>query len=271
MAFDSRLESELQLIVEELDLLDLDSVTVYKNRMQSSFDRHKYGNHVNKLMIKFIPEEKHDKFLRLTTRINEVRKRIRNLNNPLAVKICDYISEVEEDVDLALRVIDYFRAYYGHNSPRLAIKLYLTSQMHQIKPMLKMRLLNEAQKICEIFIPSKEQIMRVHQVKEATSNGVLGGPVTTRQLDNSSLLQLVEKELNDVQLQIQSKVSISNSKGKYRSNSATRPSICSSLSSPFSPSNRYLSFGSNSTSSFVSSKTSPSFKGFPHSLVVRRC
>lgn len=249
------------MIVEELDLLDLDSVTVFRNRMQSPFDRHKYGNNINKLMLKFIPEDKHEKFLRLTTRINDVRKRIRNLNHPVAIKICDYLSVLEEDTDSALRVIDYFRAYYGSNSPRLAIKLYLTSQIHQIKPMLKLRLLNEAQKICEIFIPSKEQIMKAQRGKNPSDPVDTSSSLSAPHV-NSSLLQLVEKELNDAQLQIQSKVSISNSKGKWRYSSATRSSI-SSLSSPppFSTS-RYLSNGTRN----IPSKP---FKVFPHSLMSR--
>lgn len=220
-------------------------------------------------MIKFIPEDKHERFLRLTTQINDVRKRIRNLSHPVAIKVCDYLSEVEEDIELALRVIDYFRAYYGSHSPRLAIKLYLTSQMYQVKPMLRLRLLSEAQKICEIFTPSKEQILRTRKGKETLDGGAINDPLSVP-LENSSLMQLVEKKLNDAQMQIQSEVSISNSKAKWRSHSATRPSVSSSSSFSSTPSSqfsmsRYLSTYNNGTSRNATS-TKLSSKRFPHPL-----
>lgn len=240
-------------------------------------------------MIKLIPQDKHEQFVRVTTRINEVRKRIRNLNHPVAMRMFDYLSEVEEDVDLALRVIDYFRAYYGQNHPRLAIKLYLTSQMSQVKPMLKLRLLNEAQKICEVIVPSREQIMRAR--KEAVGISTDHGSGTEAKpsspslsvssfshphSSDSSLMLLIEKDLNEVQMQIQSKVSISNSKGKWRSNSLTRgPSPSSppfsSLSSASFSQNRYFSASSNRSRSITPSKSHFKSLLFPHSLISNRC
>lgn len=160
--------------------------------------------------------------------------------------------------------------------------------MSQVKPMLKLRLLNEAQKICEVIIPSREQIMRArkeavgistdHGSETKPSSPSLSVPYSHPHPSDSSLMSLIEKDVDEVQMQIQSKVSISNSKGKWRSNSLTRgpssaPSFSpfSSLSSASFSQNRYLSGSSNRSRSITPSKSSFKSLLFPHSLISNRC
>lgn len=327
-------DKELTEMCDDMESLWLDSVIALRTKRQLEL---KLGRGAGKSSFRlkdlidtscdhpvlesfFENEDQREKGLKLVQKINQNRKQILTLRNILSVRLADFISVLDEDVDLSLKIIDYFRAYYGRNHPRLALKLYLTGMIVRKKPSLKQRLLLEARNIASVFVPSFEQQIRKdnwmdlhhddesrndseddyhgveddhmgrrrHDVRHnnysdglmrsrgrvrptlvdhhslnhephhhhlhsnsdnndqkssSSSKGrssspaaVASGPAKAAGEDMKNfptLISLIEKELKEVQEQIQANAAISNHKCKWRSHSSTRSSSSSSSSPSF--------------------------------------
>ena len=272
-------DAKLRDICDDMEDLGLDNFSIYDKKRH--FERRSSNNSSNsyrsdaernsrtssssskaedaKLLLHLVDndERKKKKALRLLDKIERTRKSALSMHNVLSIRIADLISAFEGNTELALKVIDYFRIFYGRSHPRLALKLYLTAMIIQNNNLLKQKLLLEAKNITSIYTPSVAEQMRSNIIADIdvgiTNSGKNVGHDRGRQrercrLSSSSstttsniyhsrtrhqtptaeqvvqpqtqfdtLLSLVDKELKATQQAIQFKASLSNAKCKSSS------------------------------------------------------
>ncbi|KAI1293717.1 N-lysine methyltransferase SMYD2-A [Halotydeus destructor] len=216
----------LRDICYAMEDMSMDSVSAYLSRQQLA-KRGVISDNQEVLLNMFSDDYKRSDALHLMARMEANRKGFLTMKNVLSIRVADFVTSLEGHFELALKVIDAFRTYYGRNHPRLALKLYLTAisglTNKNINYPVVQKLLLEAKTIAAIFVPNLAEQMKVEkELKNSNDDetfvehvrGRQRGRTTFRPVESSSsfkkerpvtLLSLIEKELNSLQQEIQFK------------------------------------------------------------------
>jgi len=131
--------------------------------------------------------------------VSQLRKEVMPLRSILEVKIADFIAIHDKDINLSLRIIDIYRSYYGQYHQRLALRLFLAAKTADKYPILKKQLLSEARKIAHLITPDIKQLNGSRDDRSRAIYKNYDQSLVSDSLSSSTLLSLIENELNERQ------------------------------------------------------------------------
>lgn len=152
-------ESSLREFADDFYDLELDSLAIYRSKCELKQLGYRLKNCDPEVLMHMVDgnETKRKLGHKLLDKLEQRRESVLSFRNVLSLRIGDIVSTFENNTDLALKVIDYFRIYYGRNHPRLALKLYITAMLITNNHVQKQKLLMEARNIALVIIPSSAQ------------------------------------------------------------------------------------------------------------------
>lgn len=144
-------EAELRPIIDTIEKLNLypSSLMEKMKKLVEETNTRRPLSRI-KLIHSLEMEEDKDLVTQLLDQIDKKRENLLLFANVLSLKICDLLACFERDIELGLKVIEFFRLYYGPYHPRVAVKLYTTALIAKGSPTVKQRLLIGAQDIAQV-------------------------------------------------------------------------------------------------------------------------
>lgn len=131
--------------------------------------------------------------------IKQMRRRkgtISLLGNVISVRLADILSALDNDLELATRVLNFMQLYYGRNHPRTALQCMLVASMASEDVHLKQKLLLSARDISCLILPSVREMTISQSARGRKSNSP------------STLLSVTENDLKEAQREARSRASV---------------------------------------------------------------